>query len=1572
MKRGSFWLTASALSTVLILGGCSSSGGGSVEGTTISGKVTLSGVVSSKPAQRLQKMSAVPKGKPGTTRYKAMAQKTGLQRYEFMPTRAAGDTLANAIVYLYDASHPEWLYPVAQTTTDANGNYTLDRLANAAKNGNAYNDGDPIPAGKYTLLAIGVDPVTLKPSIALESVVQEFSGNVNGEELVAQDSTATPEVVTMVGVKKNPDGTQTWGGPDLELPVNAAIQVTFSMAMNRDSVQNGISIQPPVDGYWAVSADWLSATFYLNDGAALTPGQTYTVTVAGEDTSDTPVRNVYGNALQETATGTFTVAQNVDETAPQVALASPATTTDVDITTPIRVSSNEPLDVNTLRLSATPSLGAQPGVMYIGKDGSNYVYEFMLGEPLKLGQSYQIQISGGTDLAGNEMTPIDAAFTTTSTSAGIDPASDAAADQADVKDVFGRWVRALNDRNLAQMSALMAGDFIMEYDTTAMGGFDPNDINRDGALDLGEFSDMLAQVFPIWDYCGTTVTGEIVDTINVVAGQTADFEFRLLGDSMITSQDCKDLTPKDSLFVTLNKYNESWIITRASEGIDTRGQSVQLPDYLALLSPDDGFVMDPLAPDANIDPVTGEPVFNFQWTEVEGASAYVMIFVDAREPRAGFAFILPPTFTSMDIPPNESLFQGVNPVAAEVSEDFGFDMPFVPRPGAEIYWQVAALSTNTVQDVLSGRNTDLVRDVMAMSEVRGLQIAGEYVDMTVLVSADTDGDGTTEPLTYNELMGGYDAGSAASLTLDISTPDLSGFCLDPNATGWNGIVRVSGYTYQESPVPFQCGSDENGNPLGTAQVTVSLNQDWNWVEIVGAYDPADPEVEPQALRRGFVVQTSGGIAPAIAITSVVDDQGTNLVDDGWNYYQAPGTKNVTINGTVDTAKISGDLFLNLWNDILGASASQTITPAADGTFSVTVPVYQGDNWIDISHEGTPAPGTSFVPWYSVNLGVYTDTGTAYTPPIEITLVEGNDPNDGLVVKNETWPNGANYDASAVTSNVVVIEGVFNDLSSDATPRYDVGSDGGWEGGDLYVAAADGTFRLVVELYNGWNYVGLTDGQDAWYSLNLYTDSGRPVVRPQITTVDGNAYAGGDVTTAACEVTLSGTAEEGPVYVYWSGNDGQGNFYWEDLSTIAVDNDSDGLGEFSVTVPLVSGGDNFVDINDAQYRWTGVRIVTTGTCAYTPPTLTFGGVSDINNSPLPEDPSNPGQYDAGAESEVKVFGTHSKPGRTIRARQWVCGGEQMVEETVDANGDWILTVPLYDQFNGIEVTDGVNFQFVNVVTTNPQPATPAMAVTSVTLDGSIELGAPDNQGCEYADYLSDTALANATSVTIGGTSQNGAGTGQYNGNGVNSTFTINADGSFTINNVPLYDGFNFISVCDAAWSCYNLSLQTSNGVQPPAYVSVTSPAPGASVSGDVTITGTIDFAPSNGVAWSPDVVMANVDWCDTTGVCQWISFSSDPNAPADVLPIDFTIDTAANTGTFSFTVPGIPADTPVNVNVFADDNSDPANFVSHGVNLTLNDPFATEAFYFKAKERGVSLADEVKAMQRRQALRAKIR
>ena len=156
-----------------------------------------------------------------------------------------------------------------------------------------------------------IDPVlgvTTEAVVAVQTIVNEFTGDIASADLTAQPSSVAPAVETMLGQSKNSDGTQTWGSANLELAPNAAVQVTFSMAMSRGSIENGISISPTVNGHWAVSSDWLSATFYLDAGASLTAGQAYTVTVNGADASGTAVTNVYGNKLALSATGSFAIA----------------------------------------------------------------------------------------------------------------------------------------------------------------------------------------------------------------------------------------------------------------------------------------------------------------------------------------------------------------------------------------------------------------------------------------------------------------------------------------------------------------------------------------------------------------------------------------------------------------------------------------------------------------------------------------------------------------------------------------------------------------------------------------------------------------------------------------------------------------------------------------------------------------------------------------------------------------------------------------------------------------------------------------------------------------------------------------------------------------------------------------------------------------------------------------------------------------------------------------------------------------------------------------------------------------
>jgi len=167
-----------------------------------------------------------------------------------------------------------------------------------------------------------------------------------------------------------------------------------------------------------------------------------------------------------------------------------------------------------------------------------------------------------------------------------------------------------------------------------------------------------------------------------------------------------------------------------------------------------------------------------------------------------------------------------------------------------------------------------------------------------------------------------------------------------------------------------------------------------------------------------------------------------------------------------------------------------------------------------------------------------------------------------------------------------------------------------------VVQADGSFTLTVDLFNGWNYVNFNDVRGNYYGLNIYTDAGKVVVRPEILTVNGITYTGGDVTTDQCSVTLTATAMEGEVRAYWNGSyDGSEmrEYFWEEQVL-----DSNGTDPFTVTVNLVSGlnADNWIDLNDANWNWMGFRAVTTNqNCGYVEPLMLVTEVTDQNSNPL---------------------------------------------------------------------------------------------------------------------------------------------------------------------------------------------------------------------------------------------------------------------------------------------------------------------------------------------------------------------
>jgi len=1617
-------LIASMISIMLVLSGCSSDGGdnGSVASltpTTVAGKVTLSSVVSEKARNKALISEAMAAGKPGSKAYqKALAK--GLAERSGLDSRAVlfssnGEAFSNGVVYLYDAGHPEWKYPVAVATTDALGDYTLTVTTNAAKNGNSYTDDAPIPSGNYTLLAFTLKGL-FPDLVALQSIVNEFEGTMSSMDLVAQRSTAKPTITSMLGVSKNTDGTQTWGDSSLELAPNAAVQIAFSMPMFREAITDDYlsitaddsSVIPT--GTWTLSADWLTATYYLDEGQTWNPGTTYEVKVMGSDGElgvVGAIYNVFGKFLAKTGTGTFsiieladgqTVADLIDDVSPTATLVSPVNQTGVELIEPIRISSNERMDVNGLLLKATPSLGAQPGVLFVGKVETQvgtatkvtYEYEFALGAPLKLGTTYDITVAGGKDLAGNEMNPLQTSFQTEVASEGITVLDDTAtADeiaevnaQVDVKDVFGKWIRSMNDRNLPQLQSVMKGDFFMEYN--AANGYEENDLNRDGVYDLSEFSDMISNAFTFWDYCGVTVTGKIPSDINIV-GDTADFEFVLGGESAITNQDCKEAVPQDSLFATLEKINGGWFMSRASEGIDTRGQEISAATLLTLVAPDDGETL-------LLDDDTSA---KFEWEAIDDAASYALIMINSRNAKSGFAVIVPPTKTSLMIP-DDIMFlfdkDSTSTTLANVTEDFGFTDGFDPRPGSELYWQVAALGSNTVADVQNDRQTSIPKDVVAMSSLNSFKLDGEYQEISVTVYSNDGALGTeagvdaTDPVKFSELIRGYDLGAANWASIEFTSPRVAADGVDDgNGVYGKGVIFVDGNTHKEYCVDFDA--------TGKAMTSIALNQGVNRIGVsddasrsgqcnqsagtAGGDNGGEGSDGGDSLEEWFQITTAGGIESVITIDSVkgvnAEATSTDLVNDGWDFYTGTtDSVKIIVTGSVDCSALDcakmHDMNLNLWNDKSHASANSRFNANNDGTFTVELEIYQGENWINIHGGSCDSQGNCQD--FNVNFGVKTDAGSIFVPPIsDIVMIDAAD--SAIVAQKENWGNGGMWNASAVTGNIISISGVMefaaDNSGQDRNPRFDVGSDGGWMSEDINVAA-DGSFSFDVELFHGWNYVNIQDANDNWYHLDVLTDLGKEVIRPEVTLINGSALpATGDVTVAQCNVVIEGTAMPGQMQVYWNGNKADQHF-WDEIKTVA-----DADGAFTVTVPLVGSADNteftenFVDIFDQNWNWMGTRIINTAECNYEAPTMTVTSVTNANDTALVE----LNNWDNGADygvavndyspvptTSVSITGTSNVAGRTITAELYGCGGVERYSVQAASAGAapyaWTISgVTVYEGYNGVNVTNGPQWYNVNVNATNDNPVPPP--AISVTIAGATSMDGPDDQlNCNYSEWNAGTA----SMITISGTTTSSVGKGEYHMDGSFGTFDIvagtetNAAGvtlnTFTIADIPLYNGSNHININDSDWNHHGMNIQSTNATQRPQFVSIDTMNgeafdPTMMPAGQVTITGTIFRDPDGNSSFLPSNVGAGVDLgCDPNNGCKWAEYSSDPNADW-AEPLELVGPDESGNYTFSFDVT-FPED--INntgkadrgwINVWSDQFDSTGMWIEgHGMDTPIND------------------------------------
>ncbi|MDH5693595.1 MAG: hypothetical protein OEZ47_10870 [Gammaproteobacteria bacterium] len=1622
-------LAATALSTFLILAGCGGDSGSPEEtqqdSPKIQGNVSLSGVVSGKP--QFNGKPLAPTGYAGSSMYKSTSDGVS-SKYNFLPSIAAKKGFANANVFLFDADHPEYKAPVAETTTDANGNYALDTLSNAAENGNAYTDGAKIPDGHYTLIASYISPTGSGSIVAVQSIAQDVEGSITGNDLEATSSSTVPAVTKMFGKAKNTDGTQTWGNATYELPLGAKIQVAFNMPMARDTVIGndttlpatvpGITVKQgatEIAGTWVMSPDWTVASF--TPTTPLTGSTVYTVTVYGDDSGRTGVKNVYFNELEFEAVGTFRTAAAADTTAPTVTFNLTGTTESP--TSTLTLTSNELLDTTGITLSLVPSLGSKPQVVFAGQSGGNYSYELTTAEPMDYGINYVGTITGLKDLSGNVATDIVVNYTTKSLTTGttetngdgstLDLSDDIniAKLEATAVDVFNRWVAAMNNRDITKWLGLTAGNFAMDYNLA--NGFDFIDINRDGTYSMAEFSDALSgQIFPMWERCGVTLVGTIISDpanpsvkINVdVANEKVDFAFRLEGTATEGGQDCAEATPTDTLFTTLRKINGSMKVEHASIDIDTRKQSVGQLIALDLIGPEKDVVFN--------DSQNGPPAFKynsttdetnggytyssgysysagdplkFQWTPVDGASAYVFIVMNVDDPMEGIALAMPGDSTVLDFSdpsvfPDEQAAGGATTSPnVMVSKDFGFHREFRAGPGAKLFWQIAALGSNTVAQIKNDTNSDLAKDVVAISELSRMLIAGANTRLTMSLVAQDGATGTT--VSYDEFIQGFNITGVAGHTGVVDITFVSRSLTDyddlavtngtagPETTQNGGYVRVDGAFFQEYPVDFD--PDSNASVVKTQETTVdvegnsvtvyayavtqsiNLTKGRNGIEItdhmIAGCPGCGPQWTPETRWARFNVITTAGQAPVIALTDAntnglfeiqltdATPTTTSVEGDAWNQFNngltpaVAAAKKATLSGTIAVGMTISNLQINLWNDNLQVFESTSI-PVVSNAFSGTIKVYTGANWVNINGNvcGFNAdPGDCR--WATLNLGVYSDDGSVYVPPIAISSVADATDGANTLTATESFGLWSRWDASTITSNQLTITGTminFNDpANSNNRPTWGAGGEGGWTGGDLSVDA-NGNFSVTIDLFNGYNNVHFGDTKQNWAGMEIFTSAGKPVIKPTITTVNGTAFTAptnggmGTASIGTCWATIQGTAKQGSVRINWRSEDDNGTpnnfmddaFNWEEFEVKASGTPNAAGGyPFTVTVPVVGGtAKNFVDIMDKDWLWVGAQISTSdASCIY-----------DVSNVQMTSH-TNEQMLDltGGTAATFDVSGTANRPGHTVEVTHWACGAttryfttSAMTENSVGSGlYDWTQTVDVVNGNQRVEVRNGWNqVGAINVggnSGTDPVEVIKVNSVVEASVTGATIIQTnptPPAQHCGQSGW----DVGTATSITISGVTANPSTKLSVRTAAGFSEIVSDGTGAYSFD-VALYNGYNRIEMNDANWNFYGMNVNTANGVVRPQHVDITSHTDNTVVgvtdpalSTTILVSGTIYADALNTGAtenFTPHWFFASV-W-DTGGNSQ--NYSSDPNAEQwGDKPLN-VVDNGDGTWSFSFNV-----------------------------------------------------------------------
>ena len=241
---------------------------------------------------------------------------------------------------------------------------------------------------------------SLMYTISVSGSAEDTEGNDLKEPLESvfyiSNDLESPSVVS-----HQPVCTITGGVPDPVIPADANIIITFSEAMDPDTLYRGFTISPPVQGRYTWNGTRTAVTFDpLYD---LSPGTTYTVSLTSE------ITDMNSNPLPSQYTFSFTVGN--DFTGPEIvsviqddtglSLIEESTVSGIERNGSFTLTFNEPVKRDTLHdgVRISPSC-----IFHIECAAESAVAKLVFDEPLESEASYTLTLGSSiSDTSGNTL-----------------------------------------------------------------------------------------------------------------------------------------------------------------------------------------------------------------------------------------------------------------------------------------------------------------------------------------------------------------------------------------------------------------------------------------------------------------------------------------------------------------------------------------------------------------------------------------------------------------------------------------------------------------------------------------------------------------------------------------------------------------------------------------------------------------------------------------------------------------------------------------------------------------------------------------------------------------------------------------------------------------------------------------------------------------------------------------------------------------------------------------------------------------------------------------------------------------